>query len=158
MSDLEPEPDETHHHNTIRLVIVDDHPLFREATVAALRADPLIAVLGQGASATDALALAEQLQPDLILLDVAMPGGGLNAAQNIATINPKIKIVMLTFSEEEEDVRKAIAAGVQGYVLKGISGTGLRMAVRAVLSGEHFISLDVSRATIASRQVQTNES
>jgi two-component system, NarL family, nitrate/nitrite response regulator NarL len=142
---------------TINLVIVDDHTLFREATITALQSDPQIRILGEGSSATDALTLAEQLRPDLILLDVAMPGGGLNAARAIASANPKIKIMMLTFSEEEDDVRKAIAAGVQGYVLKGVSGTGLRMVVRAVFSGEHFISVDVSRAAIASRQARTNE-
>jgi two-component system, NarL family, nitrate/nitrite response regulator NarL len=85
-----------------------------------------------------------------------MPGGGLNAARGIATTNPKIKIVMLTFSEEEDDVRKAITAGVQGYVLKGVSGNELRHIVRAVFNGEHFISSGVSRAAIAS-QAQANE-
>lgn len=136
---------------TINLVIVDGHPLFREATIAALQTDPQICILGEGSSAPDALALATRLQPDLILLDVAMPGGGLAAARAIASTNPNIKMVMLTFSEEEDDVRKAITAGVQGYVLKGVSGSELRTIVHAVFNGEHFISLAVSRAAIASQ-------
>jgi two-component system, NarL family, nitrate/nitrite response regulator NarL len=126
----------------IKLVIVDDHPLFREATIAALRSDPQIQILGEGSSATDALELATRLQPDLILLDVAMPGGGLNAARAIADTHPSLKIVMLTFSEEEDDVRKAVSAGVRGYVLKGINGSELRTIVRAVAQGStHLTSL-----------------
>jgi two-component system, NarL family, nitrate/nitrite response regulator NarL len=148
-----PDPERTDQawNPTIHLVIVDDHALFREATIGALRSDPQIRILGEGSSATDALRLATEFKPDLILLDVAMPGGGLNAARSIAATHPKIKIVMLTFSEAEDDVQAAIAAGVQGYVLKGVSGTGLRMVVRAIFSGEHFISVDVSRAATASR-------
>lgn len=80
-----------------------------------------------------------------------MPGGGLAAARAIASTNPNIKMVMLTFSEEEDDVRKAITAGVQGYVLKGVSGSELRTIVHSVFNGEHFISLAVSRAAIASQ-------
>jgi two-component system, NarL family, nitrate/nitrite response regulator NarL len=139
MPDLEPES-ESPDHSTIRLVIVDDHPLFREATVAALRTDPQITVLGQGSSATEALEMAVRLQPDLVLLDVAMPGGGLNAARNIAEAQPKIKLVMLTFSEEEDDVRKALGAGIRGYVLKGIGGSDLRRIVRAVANGETYLA------------------
>jgi two-component system, NarL family, nitrate/nitrite response regulator NarL len=139
MPDLESEPERAHH-DTIRLVIVDDHPLFREATVAALRADPQIEVLAQGSNATDALELAGRFRPDLLLLDVAMPGGGLNAARAIAETQPEIKLVMLTFSEEEDDVRKALGAGIRGYVLKGISGSALRSIVRAVANGETYLA------------------
>ena len=139
MPDLEAEPERADH-DTIRLVIVDDHPLFREATVAALRADPQIQVLGQGSNATDALELAFTLHPDLVLLDVAMPGGGLNAARAIAEAQPEIKLVMLTFSEEEDDVRKALGAGIRGYVLKGINGSNLRRIVRAVANGETYLA------------------
>jgi two-component system, NarL family, nitrate/nitrite response regulator NarL len=136
-----PEPEsEGSNRGTIRLVIVDDHPLFREATVAALRSDPQIAVLGQGSSATDALEMAIRLQPDLLLLDVAMPGGGLNAARHIAETQPEIKLVMLTFSEEEDDVRKALGAGIRGYVLKGISGSDLRRIVRSIANGETYLA------------------
>jgi two-component system, NarL family, nitrate/nitrite response regulator NarL len=133
-------PDDAWHSDTIGLVIVDDHRLFREATIATLRSDAHIQILGEGSSAVEALELACRLQPDLILLDITMPGGGLNAARAIAEACPIIKIVMLTFSEEEEDVLQALRACVRGYILKGVSGRELRGIVRAVSKGEVYIA------------------
>lgn len=125
----------------VRVVIVDDHPLFRQATIAALSLDPHIKVIGEGSSAADALDLVEHLQPDLILLDIGMPGGGLEAAAGIARGYPNIKIVMLTFSEEEDDVHKALSFGVQGYVLKGVSGRALRGIIQNIWNGETYFAL-----------------
>ncbi|MBI2941535.1 MAG: response regulator transcription factor [Chloroflexi bacterium] len=123
-----------------RVVIVDDHPLFREGVAHTLVAEPDLEVVGQGVTAEDALHLARDLLPEIILLDIAMPGGGLNAAQTIATACPVTKIVMLTVSEEEEDVLAALKAGARAYILKGVSARELVSILRAVAVGEVYVS------------------
>src|SRR3990172_3576060 len=95
----------------IQIVIVDDHPLFREGVAHTLRAEPDLEVVGQGACMEDEVRLTCDLLPDIILLDIDMPGGGLHAAQAIAAACPVTKIVMLTVSEEEEHVVGALRAG-----------------------------------------------
>ncbi len=124
----------------IQIVIVDDHPLFLEGVAATLQAEPDLKVVGQGHTAEDALNLATTLLPDLILLDITMPGGGLSAAKAVAAACPVIRIVMLTFSEEEQDVIAALKAGARGYILKGVSGSELKTIVRAIYQGEVYIT------------------
>lgn len=124
----------------IRIALVDDHPLLREGVGNTLAAEADFEVAGQGANADDALRLASELLPDLILLDVSMEGGGINAARSIAAACPIVKIVMLTVSEDEEDVLAALKAGARGYVLKGVSGPQLVSIVRAVHAGEPYVS------------------
>jgi two-component system nitrate/nitrite response regulator NarL len=124
----------------VRVVIVDDHPLFREGVAATLVSQGDLEVVGEGASAADALALATTLLPDLMLLDLNLPGGGLSAARQVTSACPVTKIVMLTFSEEESDVLASLKAGARGYILKGVSGQELRRIVRGVQSGEVYIT------------------
>jgi DNA-binding NarL/FixJ family response regulator len=122
------------------MVIVDDHPLFREGVAHTLAAEPDIDIVGQGATAQEAIQLAQALLPDLIMLDIAIPGGGIPAAQAIVTAYPVIKIVMLTVSEAEEDVVMALKAGARAYVLKGISGRELVSILRDVHAGEGYVT------------------
>jgi two-component system nitrate/nitrite response regulator NarL len=103
------------------MVIVDDHPLLREGVAYTLRAEPDIDVVGEGETADDAIRLAHELLPDILLLDITMPGGGLNAVETIALACPVTKIVMLTVSEEEDDVLAALKAGAKAYILKGVA-------------------------------------
>lgn len=124
----------------IRVIVVDDHPLVRDGVVAALEPESDIAVVGQGATAADAVRLAQDLLPDVILLDIAMPGGGLNAVRAIHETCPVSRIVMLTSSEDEAHVLGALRAGARGYVVKGVTGRELRDIVRAVHRGEVFVS------------------
>jgi len=124
----------------IQAVICDDHPLFREGVAAILRAEPDIEVVGQGASAQEAIRLARDLLPDLILLDIDMPGGGLSAIQAIATACPVTKIVMLTVSAEEDHVTTALKAGAHAYVLKGVTSRELIGIVRTVMAGESYVT------------------
>ena len=124
----------------VRVVIIDDHPLFREGVAATLVSGGDLEVVGEGASAADALALATSLLPDLMLLDLNLPGGGLSAARQVASACPVTKIVMLTFSEEESDVLASLKAGARGYILKGVSGQELRRIVRGVQAGEVYIT------------------
>src|SRR5437660_907125 len=109
----------------IQMVIVDDHPLLREGVAHTLRAEPDIDVVGEGATADEAIRLAHDLLPDLMLLDITLPGGGLHAARVIGETCPVTRIVMLTVSEEEDDVLAALKAGAHGYILKGIAAREL---------------------------------
>jgi two-component system, NarL family, nitrate/nitrite response regulator NarL len=124
----------------IQLVIVDDHPLFREGLIQTLKAEPDIDIVGQAGTAAEAVRLAGELLPDVVLLDITIPGGGLSAACDIAATSPVIKIIMLTASEAEEDVVAALKAGARGYILKGVSGRELVKIVRDVNAGEAYVT------------------
>ena len=127
--------------DSIRVLIADDHPLFREGVAHSLTAEPDMALVGQAASGEEALSLARDLLPDVLLLDIVMPGkGGLAAAAEVAAACPATKIVMLTVSEHEDDLLAAFKAGARGYVLKGVSARDLANVVRAVAGGEVFVS------------------
>ena len=106
----------------IRIAVIDDHPLFREGVTHTIRNSKLLEVVAEGACAEDAVRIAKDQQPDIILLDVSMPGSGLEAVRTIAHACPFVKVIMLTVSESEDHVSQALAAGSQGYVLKGTSG------------------------------------
>ena len=128
----------------IQLVIVDDHPLWREGVVAALQAEPDISVVGEGGTASEALERCTGLLPDVLLLDLNIPGGGIEAARSVARACPVTKIVMLTSSEEEDDVLEALKAGARGYVLKGVPGRELKRIVRAVAGGEIYVAPELA--------------
>ncbi len=124
----------------LRVAIVDDHPLFREGVAHTLGAQPDIEVVGQGATARDAVAIAAGDHPDVLLLDVSMPGGGIHAVQEIAAASPLVRVVMLTVSENEEDVTAALRAGARGYVLKGVPARQLVDILRSVAAGEVYVT------------------
>src|SRR3972149_2179092 len=110
----------------IRVVLADDHPLFREGVVHSLANKAGITVVGQAESGEQALQLARELLPDVLLLDIAMPGlGGLTTVGQVAVACPVTKIVMLTVSENEDDLLAAFKAGARGYLLEGGAGGGL---------------------------------
>jgi two-component system nitrate/nitrite response regulator NarL len=122
------------------MVIVDDHPLLREGVAHTLRAESDIELVGEGETADDAIRLARDLLPDIMLLDITMPGGGLTAVETIALTCPVTKIVMLTVSEEEDDVLAALKAGAKAYILKGIAARELVSILRAVYAGEVWVT------------------
>lgn len=124
----------------IQIAIVDDHPLFRDGVIKTLQAEPDVEIVGQGTTAAEAVRLASDLLPDIILLDITIPGGGLSAAQSIAATAPVTRIVMLTASAAEEDVLTALKAGARGYILKGVSGDELIKIVRDVYAGEAYVT------------------
>jgi DNA-binding NarL/FixJ family response regulator len=126
--------------DAIRIVVADDHPLFREGVVNTLRATDDIVVVGEAADAPSALALVQQQLPDVVLLDIAMPGGGIRAAADIATAAPATKIVMLTVSEDEDDLLAAMKAGAKGYLLKGVSARELTDVLRSVQAGDVYVA------------------
>lgn len=133
-------PDRSTGDESLHIAIVDDHPLFREGVAHILEQQAGIEVVAQGASAADAIAIAERHLPDVMLLDVSMPGGGLAAIRHIATAWPVIRVIMLTVSEQEDDVTTALRAGARAYVLKGVSSRDLTRVVRAVAAGEVYVT------------------
>jgi len=124
----------------IRIAVVDDHPMFRDGVIHVLRTSKLFDVVGEGSCATDAVNLAKTQHPEVMLLDVSMPGGGIEAATAIAAQDPDVRVVMLTVSEQEEDVAAALQAGARGYMLKGTSGSDLIRIVQSVHRGESYIT------------------
>jgi DNA-binding NarL/FixJ family response regulator len=125
----------------IRILIADDHPLFRDGVANSLDSEPDLVIVGQAGTGEAAFDLATDRLPDILLLDITMPGqGGIVTAQRIAAACPVVRIVMLTVSEDEDDLMNALKAGARGYVLKGVSARELAEAVRAVAAGEVYIS------------------
>lgn len=132
-----------------RIVVVDDHPLFREGVVKTLSEQSDFEIVGEGVDAEQAVKLAQELLPDLILLDISMPGSGIEAAQQINQVFPVIRIVMLTVSENDEDVAAALRAGARGYILKGVGGAELTAIIRAITRGESYVSPDLAARLLA---------
>lgn len=124
----------------ISIVVVDDHPLFREGVVTTLVESGYFDVVAQAGDREDAILQAEKHLPDLLLLDVSMPGGGIETADEIARRVPIIKIIMLTVSEQEHDVQAALKAQARGYVLKGVASEDLISILRDIHNGDSYIS------------------
>jgi len=124
----------------IRIAVIDDHPMFREGAMQIFAGLDDMEVVAEGATAADALRLAKQFHPDVMLLDISLPGGGLEAAAGIARACPNVRTVMLTASESELDVAAALQAGARGYILKGSSGPEVVETVRAIFSGESYVA------------------
>jgi len=125
----------------IKVLVVDDHALFRRGLEMVLAQEPDIDVVGEAADGAEAVAQAGDLLPDVVLLDVRMPRrGGIEACTAIKDVAPSAKIVMLTISDEEADLYEAIKAGASGYLLKEISIDEVAAAIRAVHGGQSLIS------------------
>ena len=124
----------------MRILLADDHALIRDG-VASLVGAWGHDVVGQAANGDEAVDLVERLHPDLVLMDVRMPGSsGLDATRRIAVLHPEVAIVMLTVSEDEDDLFEAIKAGARGYLLKNLEAAELRSMLDAVARGEAAIS------------------
>ena len=124
----------------ISIVVVDDHPLFREGVVSTLMESGYFDVVAQAGSKDEAITQATKHLPDLMLLDVSMPGGGIETAAEITKQVPIIKLVMLTVSEQEDDVQAALKAQARGYILKGVASDDLIRILRDVHNGDSYIS------------------
>jgi DNA-binding NarL/FixJ family response regulator len=123
----------------LHVVIVDDHALFRDGLTTILSAEPDIEVVGEGGSAGDAIRLTRDLLPEIILLDLDMPDGGLEAARTIANEFPVTKIVILTASEDDDHLIAALRIGARAYILKGVAARELLRILRAVAAGESYV-------------------
>lgn len=127
--------------SVVRTLLADDHTLFREGLAGLLNAQPDFEVIGQAADGLEALVQARQLVPDLILMDVAMPGGdGIDATSQIKAELPDTVIVMLTVRDEDEKLFQAIKSGAQGYLLKNIRSRDLISLLRGAMQGHAAIT------------------
>lgn len=126
---------------SIRLLIVDNHTLFRQGLVSLLQSEPGYEVIGEASSGEEALHRVPELGPDVVLMDVKMPGiGGVEATRRLLEANPEARILMLTVSEEEENLFAAIQVGARGYILKNADAAELLEAIQRVHAGEAMLS------------------
>jgi DNA-binding NarL/FixJ family response regulator len=123
----------------IHIVIADDHTLFREGLAGIIGAESGFEVIGQAGNRQEAVQLARDLLPDIILLDIDMPGGGLEAARIVAEECPVTRIVILTSSEEDDHLIGALKIGARAYILKGVAARELVRILRAVWEGESYV-------------------
>jgi DNA-binding NarL/FixJ family response regulator len=138
---------------SVTVAIVDDHPLFRAGVARSLTETGEFEIVGEGSSHADAVRLAASLRPDVLLLDISIPGGGLEAVKTILENNPEQTIVMLTVSEAGGDVTRALKSGARGYVLKGVEAESLAAIIRGIAAGEPYVSPALS-ARLLSGQLE----
>ncbi len=132
--------------SSIRVLIADDHAIIRDGVRALLALSDDMAVVGEAGDGREAVELARRLKPDVILMDIAMPGlGGLEATIEIRKENPGARILVLTQYEDREYIRRFLKAGVSGYVLKKAAGSELTAAIRAVHRGGLVLDPEVAR-------------
>ena len=130
----------------IRVLIADDHPLFRKGLYGLLTSVAGIEVVGQASTGEEAIVLAEQWQPDVILMDIAMPGvNGIEATRRILQEKPSVGILVLTMYEDDDSVFAAMRAGARGYLLKGVDQMEVLRAIHAVGNGEAIFSPAIAR-------------
>ncbi len=134
---------------TIRVLVADDHPLFRSGMRALLAADPDTEVAGEATTGEEAIALAIALQPDIVLMDLQMPGlSGVDATRRILHASPNTRILVVTMFDDDHSVFAAIRAGARGYVLKGADPEEVLRAIRVVAGGEAIFSPSVATRLI----------
>jgi DNA-binding NarL/FixJ family response regulator len=135
--------------DTVRVLIADDHPLFREGMRGRLDRVADIAVVGEAASGEEAVELAHKLEPHVVLMDIKMPGlNGIEATREILRTSPHVGVLMLTMFEDDDSVFAAMRAGAKGYLLKDSGGEGVVYAIRAVTSGEAVFGPGVAERII----------
>ena len=134
----------------VRVLLADDHTLVRAGLRKLLEAMPEVEVVGEASDGLALLALAAQLRPALVLMDIAMPGlNGLEATARLARQSPDIRVLILSMHQNEEYVRQALRHGAAGYLLKDAAPMELDLAIRAVLRGETYLSPAVSRGVVS---------
>ena len=134
----------------IRILVVDDHTLFRRGLMALLARDPRLSVIGDAADAGQAQRKAQELQPDLILLDNHLPGvNGVDALPALLEAAPGTCILMLTVSEDENDLAAALRGGASGYLLKTIEGDELTAAIQRAMQGDSVVAPEMMSKLVA---------
>jgi two-component system, NarL family, nitrate/nitrite response regulator NarL len=123
----------------IRIVVVDDHPMFLQGLRAAIGRATDLVLIAEGGTASEAQALATDLRPDILLLDVHLPGNGIQAARAVRTCSPGVKVIVMTGSDDDTLVAEAVAAGAVGFLTKSESVEELHRAIRTVHAGQRYI-------------------
>jgi len=132
----------------IRVLIADDHAMFREGLAALIRAQADMHVVALATDAAEALALCKSILPDVAVIDLRMPGGGLAAIERIAGSCPGVRTVAFTMHDDEAYMRATLAAGGAGYVIKGAAGSELMDAIRAVAAGQSYVCAQLGAAEL----------
>jgi DNA-binding NarL/FixJ family response regulator len=134
----------------LRVLVVEDHPLFRKGVVALLESVPEFAVAGVATTGEEAIAQAAAQRPDVVLMDLQLPGiSGIEATRAIVTADPEVRVLVLSLFEDEDSVFLALRAGARGYVLKDADEDELTGAIRAVHRGEAIFSGAVAERVLA---------
>ena len=136
--------------DTLRILVAEDHPLFRKGVIALLASVPEFEVVGEAATGEEAVVRAAQLQPDVILMDLQMPKvNGIEATRRILQESPSVRILVVTLFEDEDSVFMALRAGARGYVLKDADEEAVVHAIQAVGKGEAIFSPAVASRVLA---------
>jgi DNA-binding NarL/FixJ family response regulator len=134
----------------IRVLIADDHPLFRDGLAALLRAGPGTELAAAASAGLEAVELARETQPDVVLMDLRMPGlTGIEATRRIIEDNPRVAVVVLTMLEDDDSVFAALRAGARGYLLKGADQAEIRRAVHAAACGQAIFDSGLAARVLA---------
>lgn len=142
----------------IQVLLADDHAVLRAGLRALLNGQPDMEVVGEAADGEEALRVAERVRPDIVLMDITMPGmDGLEATRQLKRRQPHVRVIMLTMHEDEEFLRQVLAAGGSGYLLKKAAESELLSAIRAVHRGEAFIYPSLTRVLIEGYLRQADE-
>ena len=135
----------------LRIIIADDHTLVRAGLVTLMARMPDVEVAAEASNGREAAKLVRDMEPDIALLDIAMPElNGLEAAERIHRDSPKTKVIILSMHANEEYVAQALKAGASGYLLKDAATTELEMALKAVAQGQFYLSPSISRQVVDS--------
>lgn len=130
----------------IRILIADDHTLFRDGLCALLNSIPDTEVVGEAATGEEAVAQADALQPDVILMDIQMPGmNGIEATRRVLRASPHVGVIVVTMFEDDDSVFAAMRAGARGYILKGADQDEMLRAIRAVARGEALFGASIAQ-------------
>lgn len=145
-------------HPPIKVLVADDHTVVREGIRHVLDGEPGFLIVAEAATAADAVRLAETEKPDVVLLDITMPGeSGLQAAARIRKLVPETRILILSMHDNPEYVLESVRAGAHGYLLKDSAATELRQAIRAVRQGEEYFSAPIAHRLRAAVRGQAGE-
>jgi DNA-binding NarL/FixJ family response regulator len=146
------------HHSPIKVLVADDHTVVREGIRHVLDGEPGFIIVAEAATAAEAVRLAEAEKPDVVLLDITMPGeSGLQAAVRMRKLVPETRILILSMHDNPEYVLESVRAGAHGYLLKDSAATELRQAIRAVHQGEEYFSAPIAHRLRAAVRGQAGE-
>jgi DNA-binding NarL/FixJ family response regulator len=133
-----------------RILIVEDHTLLRAGIRSLLLQDPALEIVGEADNGRDAVRLMDSMAPDLVLMDISMPGmNGIEAIVDIKRRYPKTLVLVLTAHKADEYIHESLRAGADGYILKDATHDELRVAIRSVLNGKTYLSPDISKNVIS---------
>jgi DNA-binding NarL/FixJ family response regulator len=136
----------------LSIAIVDDHPILRHGLAAVLRNEPRFRFVAEGGTATEALQIAKLHRPDIMILDLNIPGSGIEALKQMVVEFPSVRCIILTVCDSAETAIEALNAGAQGYILKGVSAADLKSAIWTVFNNESFVSPEFATKLLLAAQ------